>query len=145
MSIADQPDAAPEPDVTDVLNAAADHITRHGLHKGEFFSPTDDLCACVLGTIAIVTTLANEDRDADTVDCEPAAVAFLEYLAVTAPHLVLKLHGGAAITTTGDDVFFTAAGVNLIETVGAWNDAPERTAEQVVDTLRSAAQWAGAR
>ncbi len=143
MSIAETPDATPEPDVTDVLNGAANYIATHGLHKGEFFNePGAEVCT--LGAIALIVTTPGGFCDPDTVVDEPAAVAFLEYLDQAVPGLIMTRtysHSPNAGIENGE----ADSVVDLVQTVGGWNDAPERTAEQVIDTLRSAARWAGAR
>jgi hypothetical protein len=130
-SIAHDTDATP--DVTVDLLAAAEHIERYGLAKGDFFDPDDpdNKRVCSLGAIAIVTTPAGQLYEVETVDCEPAAVAFLEYLFLTVPDLAFKYERG--MPDDGADMALALAGVSLIETVGAWNDEPARTA----------ARWAG--
>lgn len=141
MSIADQPDTTA---VTDDLNGAAGHIERHGWAQGDYFGP-DDQSACALGGIAIATKWATDGSrwDADTLAEEPATQALLEYLTETRPdELVVKYRG----EIDADDDPLNPIGereVDVVRTIGTWNDAPERTAEQVIETLRSAARWAG--
>lgn len=136
-SIAHDTDTALNQRVAEQLNTAAEHIERHGLHKVDFYGLAGpDGCACVLGAIANACGC-----DAECVDYQPAAIAFLEYLVLNVPGLALIYHPG--FPDDGADMALALAGVNLIETVGGWNDAPERTAEQVAATLRAAARWAG--
>lgn len=148
MSIADQPDAAPEPDVTNVLNGAATYIAVNGLHKGEFFDE-DYTAACALGAIALSDAeYRNGICQTETVAGEPATRALLSYLIdqpQTAAHIGPYIRFTAEAIGVEDGIWLEDRLVNPIETIGGWNDAPERTAEQVVETLRSAARWAGAR
>jgi hypothetical protein len=106
-------------ETADILDEAASVIERNGLHKGSFCNdgpgaktkiPRDWAC-CPYGAINIA---ANGERPWQASDGGEAAYkALVKHLGISDGH--------------GD-------------TVADWSDHPDRTAEQVITALRSAAQ-----
>lgn len=104
--------------------------------RGYFFDQVAG-CRCALGAIAIAADPRDEDGDprsvaqqarADAIAAVDLLVGFLvhEFDAVPALHLE---------EIEGDEVRV----VDPIETVGGWNDEPERTVDDVVRALEAAA------
>jgi hypothetical protein len=104
-------------ETADILDEAANVIERNGHHKGDYY--TDEggrapaACpVCTYGAIH-VAAFGEPVPTLDTIDADGDAA--------TEAIRSLRRH----LNTTA---------------LGAWNDAPDRTAEQVITTLRSAAQ-----
>lgn len=120
-----------------ILRGAALYISRHGWSQGTYYAdntapdgmsvqsnPTPP--ACAMGAIAIAAFGRRLPEDSfllpEWVDYKNAEDALLAHLDLLYP-------------PTGDDDFPHPE-------IGEWNDQPDRTAEQVIDTLTAAAnEW----
>lgn len=103
-----------------VLNAAADHLEKVGLHKGWFFKGTD-----VDGTVGDLVRMAKREF-ADAPKCALGAIA---YAARTDKQF------GAA-----DRALSALIPKRYWNDVAEWNDLPSRRKGQVVAMLRRAAE-----
>jgi hypothetical protein len=110
------------PSIPDVLTRAAEVLRVNGLHKKEYWplrkpgaikpwNPGTPCCA--IGAIAVALNSADPDRG----------------LELTDPY---TLHLGA---------YLEASGIRPDPLVTLWNDAPERTKEEVIKVLLDAAEW----
>lgn len=115
-------------EIADVLDRAAVDITEHGLHKGAYVEMDDakditvDAPCCAAGAINRVVN-GHPLRDFHGDDCLAVKEALLEYLGVD--------------LVDEDDQHLSFEDYD--DRIAKWNDEPERTAEQVVDTFRAAA------
>jgi hypothetical protein len=117
-------------DVATRLTQAAAHIAEHGWCRGDWHTPLDGVPsnkspACAFGAIKIA---CGGDPDDLTIpaEAEQAAAALCDHLGLTVRDL---------------DCPIEAYG----EVIGGWQDTPERTAQQVIDALRAAAEGARVR
>lgn len=120
----------------DLLRMAALYLRRHGWHQGTYYATTDTPTppACAVGAIGIACTgqrierFAQLDPDA-LVDYLFAVRVFMDYLDTDTP-----VYGtdDAGFVFDEDDDYLPYS----------WNDAPGRTAEQVITALEAAAdEW----
>lgn len=101
-----------------ILDRAADVIERNGLHKGSFCAMGPDLpkllsnrACCARGAINFAANGENPQQTSDA--GELAHDALCRHLGISG---------------------------NVDQSVADWNDAPDRTAEQVIAALRGAAR-----
>lgn len=106
--------------VKELLLKAADHINEVGLHKGNFFEDYDRMNTgpcCTRGAFEVAAGY----RQAEDYGVIQAALQRIDGARrALAAHLGLELN-------------------ERDEPVAAWNDAPERTKEEVVAALRACA------
>jgi len=105
-----------------ILDEAANVIRRNGLHKGAMFTPAgrkkvEDCPVCTWGALAIaVCGTPDLPTNGELRKVMPVAQALAKHL---------------GLGTAGDDALWT---------IPDWNDNPDRTAEQVIAALESAAR-----
>ena len=114
-----------------VLLRAANAIETGRVTWGRrFFIDPASGCRCALG--ALTYAVAPEDLDGDPFNL-PAPLGMLTYEA--AELLANYLINEQGAPRCMDDEY----GFDVVETVGSWNDEPERTKADVVAALRAAA------
>jgi hypothetical protein len=116
-----------------VLHRAARALASGEVPWGRKFFVETDGCRCALGVVAYAADPSDPDGDPRYVDrsVRPDATAAVEALA---DYLVNELGAPRCVTEDG--------GLDVIETVGGWNDEPDRTVNQVVAALMAAARYA---
>ncbi|MEU7679458.1 hypothetical protein AB0C42_32125 [Micromonospora taraxaci] len=118
----------------DTLRCAARYLEIRGWHQGSYYAPNGGAfpAACALGAIGMAShgryTDLPTDEDADTLrDCQRAADQLNSHL----NDIGIGLY-------TGYDPYLDPAPSD----VTGWNDCDSQTAEQVISTLRDAAdEW----
>lgn len=124
----------------DVLLRAADALATGTLPWGRDQFVCPDGARCVLGAIAWAADQTDSDGDPRWVrlDVRPAAVDAMDLLA---RYLIDERDAPAAGSMEVDPATWTNVFVmDPIETVGDWNDQPDRRLADVVTALRAAAQ-----
>lgn len=118
-------------DISGVLNAAADWLEQPGNWGKGYFVDPDTGCRCALGAIAL-TGNPNEPSGDPTYGNplgDAAAHAFADYL-------VDELGAPSCFYGDDEEQSFT---LDVLETVGGWNDAQD-SPEPVVAALRACAE-----
>ncbi|MBW1603449.1 hypothetical protein JJV70_15315 [Streptomyces sp. JJ66] len=120
--MADQPIPQSHSELSAVFTAAADYINAHGLAKG-IFAYASGAC-CTVGALSVAASGSALDAASDVcMDMPLVLFAALEAMAGRLPDV----------------------NEDPVEQIAQWNDAPERTAAEVVAELRAAAADALAR
>lgn len=127
MTVIPVPFGTDTPDA--VLTTAADYLAEPESWGTGWFI-TADGSRCALG--AITWAVAPDDADGDP-RYHTASIHAAELLA---RYLISERN--VPVAATGDDK------LDVIETVGDWNDSPGRTAGEVIAALRAAADYAEA-
>jgi hypothetical protein len=102
--------------VSDVLNGAADHVQKYGLHKGSSYasSPADTSPACTIGAIGVACGDIANDLAGDDFALFASTNRDLLHDAID---VVTEYHG----------------------CIPTWSDHPDTTADDVIEALRAAA------
>lgn len=117
-------------EIADILNRAADYIEKHGWHQDDLVSQVDG-SVCALGAIGMSTQsihlsyMNSWEFYPDALQDESTIYQAITQLAKT----VSEKHGSRLGYST----------LSWLD-IGTWNDAVDTTKEEVLDTMRLAAQ-----
>lgn len=115
----------------EVLSAAADHMEEVGLYKGDFYDSDDmdDMYACC----PLLTEVVEEARNKSC--CALGAIYAVVPTRFTRARVDIE-----PLVDRATGLLVGHLGVHSVNAIPDWNDAPERTQEEVVAALRAAAR-----
>lgn len=120
---------SPTQDLAPVFARAAEVIKTNGHVKGRFYEP-----------LHVDGTNASPQRPSE--ECPVCAVGALRVAAGYDPDNGLGLESWQAIRFLSPRVYSNTTDADPVERIADWNDAPERTADEVVAALLDAAEAA---